>query len=96
MKGLRLFLVAAFVIVADLGVVVLILGSLWVERRLDMSPGIILDVMTIVAVSYVAIGWSSEKFLEWEFKEDPEPPKNPLRDSSSQSVEPGPDVHRAH
>ncbi len=92
MKGLRLFLVAAFVIVADLGVVVLILGSLWVERRLGLSPGIILDVMTVVAVSYVAIGWSSEKFLEWEFKETPKNPEN-LQKPDSESAQPR--AHRA-
>lgn len=69
MKTIKVLLVVTLVIVADLAVVLLIMGSLWVERSLGWSQGIILDAMTVVAVSYVALGWCGEKFLEWELRE---------------------------
>jgi hypothetical protein len=75
---LGMLMVAAAVFAADLAAVVAIVASLWLERSLGISHGLILDLAFVVAVSYGVAAWAAGKWMErelnrWRRREATEP-----------------------
>jgi hypothetical protein len=66
MKAWRMLLAAGFVLAADLGAVLAIFASIWLEQWLGLGRGVVLDLAIVLAVSYGAAAWIGGKFLEWE------------------------------
>jgi hypothetical protein len=57
-------LIGVGVFFADLLAVAAIAGSLWLERRLGLSRGMLLDWILIIAVSYGVAAWISGELLK--------------------------------
>ncbi len=66
MKAWRMLVAAGFVLAADLGAVLAIFASIWLEQWLGLGRGAVLDLVIVLAVSYGAAAWIGGKFLEWE------------------------------
>jgi hypothetical protein len=56
-------LVAGAVFLADLLAVAAIIGSLWLERSLGLSRGVVLDWIILVAASYGLAAWIAGHLL---------------------------------
>ncbi len=59
-----MFVIAAAVFAADVAAVVLIVASIWLERSLGLSRGLILDAIFVVAISYGVAAWIAGKALD--------------------------------
>ncbi len=69
---------AGFVLAADLGAVLAIFASIWLEQWLGLGRGAVLDLVIVLAVSYGAAAWVVGKFLEWELgTKDDSPAESP-------------------
>jgi hypothetical protein len=69
---LRMSLVAGAIFVAELLAVVAVVGSLFVERWLGVSRGVVLDFIFVVAVSYVPASWIVGTLLMRSFNKERE------------------------
>ena len=57
MSNLQMTLIAGAVFLGDLTAVVAIIASLWLERSLGVSRGVVLDWIIVVAASYGLAAW---------------------------------------
>jgi type IV secretory pathway TrbD component len=57
MSTLQMTLMAGAVFLGDLTAVAAIFASLWLERSLGVSRGVVLDWTIVVAASYGLAGW---------------------------------------
>jgi type IV secretory pathway TrbD component len=56
-------LIAGAVFIGDLTAVAAIMASLWLERNLGVSRGVVLDWIIVVAVSYGLAAWIVGRLL---------------------------------
>jgi type IV secretory pathway TrbD component len=57
MSTLQMILIASVVFLGDLTAVAAIIASLWLERSLGVSRGVVLDWIIVVAASYGLAAW---------------------------------------
>jgi hypothetical protein len=60
---LRMTLIAGAVFLGDLTAVAAIIASLWLERSLGVSRGVVLDWIIVVAASYGLAAWVAGHLL---------------------------------
>ena len=63
MSTLQLILIAGAVFLGDLTAVAAIIASLWLERSLGVSRGVVLDWIIIVAASYGLAAWVAGQLM---------------------------------
>ncbi len=64
---MKMFIMAGLVFAADVGAVVLIVLSLWLENWFGLHGGVILDFIFIAAICYGIAGWIVGKLIMLEF-----------------------------
>lgn len=60
---MQMTLIAGAVFIGDLTAVAAIIASLWLERSLGISRGVVLDWIIVVAVSYGLAAWIVGRLL---------------------------------
>jgi diphthamide synthase (EF-2-diphthine--ammonia ligase) len=65
-----MILVAGAVFLGDLTAVAAIIASLWLERRLGVSRGVVLDWIIVVAASYGLAAWAAGHLLSRSMARD--------------------------
>lgn len=63
MSTLQMTLIAGAVFLGDLTAVAAIIASLWLERSLGVSRGVVLDWIIVVAASYGLAAWVAGHLL---------------------------------
>lgn len=63
---MRMMMVAVGVFAADLAAVAAIVGSIFLERWLGLSRGLILDCIFVAAVSYGVAAWLAGMWIKRE------------------------------
>jgi hypothetical protein len=72
-----MLMVAAAVFFADVAAVIAIVASIWAERSLGLTRGLIIDLVFVIAISYGVGAWAMGKWGRWELA-----PRKPTARSS--------------